>query len=493
MDHNLRSPAQRSEAALKMRSIAIAERPVSAPPTAITALPPAALPARQLHQRLLHQSLLAPLGPLLRRWWPAAALVGGGWLVMEASPPFSHWLSGGPSFTLAAGAAGMLWLLRPRRRPGLADTDLQGWLTRLEGLLPQFEALDAQPSGRSERLIQLRQTLAEAPLRLAVVGLGEADASLQQTLAAALPCPAGLILHWADPLPRWSAAWRWPAVFERCDLLIHRLQAPLLAAELRWLEAMPEGQPAWLLVSAAGQLPQHELRRELEAQLPQGCLGRLLLWDGDNAHLAACLEPLAQGLRQDHGAWRQFTRLRLARQLHGQWQADLELLRRERFDVLLQRTQWLVAAGVVAAPLPSLDLLVLAVANGLMLQEMARLWQCPWTLEQLRTAAAELARAALALGVVEWSSQSLAGLLKVHGATWLLGGASQALSAAYLTRVVGCAMADVLALSSGVSEPDLERLKREAPLIVARAADSERLDWQRFLQQGRQWLREQAA
>ena len=52
--------------------------------------------------------------------------------------------------------------------------------------------------------------------------------------------------------------------------------------------------------------------------------------------------------------------------------------------------------------------------------------------------------------------------------------------------------ADVLALSSGVSEPDLERLKREAPLIVARAAETERLDWQHFLQQGRQWLRDQA-
>ena len=96
---------------------------------------------------------------------------------------------------------------------------------------------------------------------------------------------------------------------------------------------------------------------------------------------------------------------------------------------------------------------------------------------QLRAAAAELARACLALGVVEWSSQTLAGLLKWHGATWL----------------VGRAMADVLALSSGVSEPDLERIKREAPLIVARAAESEKLDWQAFLQQGRQWLTSQAA
>jgi hypothetical protein len=66
--------------------------------------------------------------------------------------------------------------------------------------------------------------------------------------------------------------------------------------------------------------------------------------------------------------------------------------------------------------------------------------------------------------------------------------ALQALSAAYLTRVVGRAMADMLALSAGVSEPDLAEIKRQAPLLVARAAEAEKLDWPAFLEQGRQWL-----
>jgi hypothetical protein len=82
--------------------------------------------------------------------------------------------------------------------------------------------------------------------------------------------------------------------------------------------------------------------------------------------------------------------------------------------------------------------------------------------------------------------------VKWHGATWLVGGALQALSAAYLTRVVAHAMADMLALSAGVSEPDLAAIKREAPLLVARAAEEEKLDWSVFLEQGRQWLRSQA-
>jgi hypothetical protein len=137
--------------------------------------------------------------------------------------------------------------------------------------------------------------------------------------------------------------------------------------------------------------------------------------------------------------------------------------------------------------------LVLAVANGLMLRDMARIWNCPWTLEQLRAAATELAKASLALGVVEWSSQALAGLVKWHGATWLVGGAMQALSAAYLTRVVARAMADMLALSVGVPEPDLAAIQRQAPLLVARAAEAEKLDWAAFLEQARQWLRSQSA
>jgi hypothetical protein len=70
----------------------------------------------------------------------------------------------------------------------------------------------------------------------------------------------------------------------------------------------------------------------------------------------------------------------------------------------------------------------------------------------------------------------------------------QALSAAYLTRVVGRAMADYMALAAGVPEQELEALlQRQAPLLVARAAEEERLDWAQFLQTARSWLQAQSA
>ena len=147
-----------------------------------------------------------------------------------------------------------------------------------------------------------------------------------------------------------------------------------------------------------------------------------------------------------------------------------------------------MAGSGFASPLTSVDLLAVAVANGLMIQEMAQIWGTSIKTEVLQEAAAQLARAALAQGVVEWTGQTLLGLAKLDGGSWLAAGAIQALSAAYLTRVVGRSMADWLALSAGVAEPDLAALQQQAPLLVARAAEEERVNWSGFLKESQQWL-----
>jgi hypothetical protein len=46
-------------------------------------------------------------------------------------------------------------------------------------------------------------------------------------------------------------------------------------------------------------------------------------------------------------------------------------------------------------------------------------------------------------------------------------------------------------LAAGVPEAELERLlQQQAPLLVARAAEEEKLDWAGFLQQAQQWLQQ---
>ena len=423
------------------------------------------------------------------------AVVGGGVLLVDSlHGPLSSLLS-------LSAAAGGLWLLSGRLRPSplALPASSEGWLERLEGVLQAFErletGLEAESSAagqdrRRQELLQLQQRQGRRHLELALVGSAGWSDGLQSALLQSCRSPLPLRVHRSHPLPPAAGAWEWPEPFQRCDHLIVRLDLPLKAADLRWLEAVPEGQEVWLLVDRSEGADWQGQWLALQQQLPEALRTRVWSWTPAQPEgLADELSPLLQQLTTGALVQPERTQLRSLKSLHTRWQLDLEVLRRRHWQQLQQQTQWTVAAGVLVAPLPSLDLLVLAAANGLMLREMARLWDCPWSLEQLQAAATQLARAALSLGVVEWSSQALASVVKLHGATWLVGGVLQALSAAYLTRVVARAMADYLALAAGVPEQELEALlQRQAPLLVARAAESERLDWPGFLQQGRAWV-----
>ena len=437
--------------------------------------------------------LSTALGSQLRRAWPLAVGVGGGLLLLESSQGALSSL-----VSLSAAAAG-LWLLSGRLRPSgrSLPSSVDGWLERCQSVLESFDRLDLQGDPhqqrqRRQKLELIRQRQSEAHLEVALVGCAGWSEMLQAQVLQHCAAPLPLRLLRSHPLPPSSENWRWPEAFRRCDLIVYRLNLPLKASDLRWLEALPQGQPEYVLVDRPADNWQLGLR-QLELQLPEHLRSHCWPWSPQRAdQLGSDLQPLAEAFAALNAERRRLTQQRCLEDLHTEWQVALESLRRSQWQRLLQRTQWTVAAGVVVAPLPSLDLLVLAAANGLMLQDMARLWECPWSLEQLQAAALHLAKACLSLGVVEWSSQALAGLVKLHGATWLVGGALQALSAAYLTRVVGRAMADYMALAAGVPEHELEQLlQQQAPLLVARAAEQEKLDWAGFVQQSQQWLQQQ--
>jgi len=435
--------------------------------------------------------------PRLPVWSRPALVLAGGAVALDG---LAHVLHPGGGFVLGLGAlAGGWWLLTPSGRSPSPwrSNSLADWDGRCEALIPRFSVLEGHEAGeqaRRSQLAQLEDERLSPELHLALVGV-ERPAPVEMdrlgSLATALRGRHPLRLQVGVPLGSRPADWIWPAGPAAADVLLFSLASPLRASELRWLESVPEGQPVWLLITVDSGHDSEDARADLLRQWPSADPQRLLFWDGASANLAPTLAPLGEWLAREAPLLRSRTALRRIEALHGLWQADLERLRRREWQQLQRRTQWLVAAGVLVTPLPSLDLLVLAAANGLMLQEMARLWDCPWNVEQLKAAATELGKAALAQGVVEWSTQALAAAVKLHGATWLVGGALQALSAAYLTRVVGRAMADVLALSAGVSEPDLARIRSEAPLLVARAAEEERLDWAAFLGQGRGWIEQQ--
>ena len=408
----------------------------------------------------------------------ASVLVGGGFSI-AGGLFISDVLHGlGTPLSLAAIAGATAWLLQ-RRKPKLAGklpANFEGLLNHCEELLEQFDLLGLPMVSHQIELKQIKE-LGNRQERHVVLAGAEPKEDLTNILLAAFSGPAPLQLHLAQPLQAAPEDWQWPNLILQADHLVYALAGAPTLADLRWLEALPMAMP--VLVLAPPLAPSElDFLRQWRCQLGQG-------WQLLSREEPLKIEyaPLAQQ--------RASTQCRCLKELIGSWQLLLESERRQQLQPLVQRSQWLVAAAVFASPLPSADLLLLAVVNGLLLKEMAALWRCQWSPDQLQAAATELARTALGLGALEWGSQALAGLLKLNGASWLLGGALQALAAAYFTRVVARSMADYLALAVGVSESDLPSLKAELPLLVANAAAHERLNWNGFGQQASQWLKQQ--
>jgi uncharacterized protein (DUF697 family) len=413
----------------------------------------------------------------------------GSWLFSD----LVHLPGGGAGFLVLG--AGIWWVSRPSQPAQFSEpSSILGWIRRCELVLAQFTelelslGLDGLRSPREEELDRLKAQ--HAPLSVGVVVSEGGTHPSTSELHSALESSHSFELCIAKPLPVVADAWSWPDELEPLDVILYGLPMPLRAADLLRLEELPTDRPAWLLIEDSVHDSREARQDALSCQLPKPWCDRLLFWSGDSSDLRQSLLPVRRHVAQPSRS-REITKQRLLTSLHRRWQAELEQLRRERFRSLLQRSQWIVAGVVIASPVPSVDLLAVAVVNGLMVKEMAQIWGCSWSSEVLQVVARQLGTAALGQGVVEWSGQALLGLAKLDGGTWFAAGLIQGLSAAYLTRVVGASMADWMALNAGVAKPDLDELKRQAPLLVAKAAERERLNLPGFADQAREWLKTQ--
>ena len=92
--------------------------------------------------------------------------------------------------------------------------------------------------------------------------------------------------------------------------------------------------------------------------------------------------------------------------------------------------------------MPSLDLLAATAINAQLIVDLGAVYGQKFSLAQAKTAAGTLAELLVKLGLVELSTQALGSVLKTHAATYVVGGAVQGVSAAYLTRMVGLSLID---------------------------------------------------
>ncbi|WP_320667783.1 YcjF family protein [Prochlorococcus sp. MIT 1307] len=424
-------------------------------------------------------------GPLTKGAILLGSLALGQWFFTD----LIH-VPGGGLGVLVLGA-GIFWLSKPLGGHFEAPTTVQGWVTRCQKVLEEFKSLDGEENSigkNNQRLNILNEIINRSgPQNIAFVSSKGVHLPDRCSVESAICGPNPLNLSWSSSLPLKDNAWIWPKTLFEQDLLVYVLPLPLMASDLLWLEKVPNDQPSWLMVDDNSSLDWPEQLKALQSQLPHRWTDRILRWNNTEKDLTKLLTPVRRVLKYPQKNI-DLTRQRVLAKLHSSWQADLESLRRAKFRNIQQRTQWVVAGAVFASPVPTTDLLAISVANGLMIQEMAQIWSCSWGAESLQLIARQLAGAAVAQGVVEWSGHALLGVAKLHGSSWLAAGTMQALSAAYLTRVVGRSMADWMALNNGVSEPDLEALKKQAPKLIANAARQERLDWTSFLKQAGTWI-----
>ena len=264
------------------------------------------------------------------------------------------------------------------------------------------------------------------------------------------------------------------------DFVIYHLTPPLSAKSLLWLNKLPKDIMLWLMTSSPNtnieKVQIEELRSEIPIQLKQKILD-IDLKDIfiSNIPFAFRINSLTPKITIES------TKKRLLRELHSNWQAEIEVIRRIKLKEVQKKNQLIVAASVFASPVPSVDVLSMTVLNALMINEIKSIWGCTWSPEILEKISKEIIKTAITQGVIEWSGQTLLGISKFHGPNWLIAGSFQAVSAAYLTRVVSRSLADFMAINKGVSESDLENIVTNNEKIVENAFKSEKINWQSFL------------
>ncbi|MGK7883033.1 MAG: YcjF family protein [Crocosphaera sp.] len=133
---------------------------------------------------------------------------------------------------------------------------------------------------------------------------------------------------------------------------------------------------------------------------------------------------------------------REAQEIKQQLKVILNKIRRDRAVPMMEKYQWIAAAAAFANPVSSLDLLATAAINAQMIVDLSNIYQQKFTLSQGQTIAATIGKLMIKLGLVELSTHAISSLLKSNAITYVAGGATQGISAAYLTRVAGLSLVE---------------------------------------------------
>ena len=360
--------------------------------------------------------------------------------------------------------------------------DLDGWIKLCNEDLDFFEEIELHNNLEKQNINRKKalELILNREKKEEIYCIGQKNFDSNATLFKNYFKEDKFKLNFMEKLPKYNSSEIVPEVILNSDAILYFLKLPLSANDFLWLEKLPNNMPIWLVASFTKGLDFNNEIEEVKAQISGEYANRIIRFDKTKNNLANIPFSLRKFFISSNNNIEN-TKKRLLKRLHTNWQSEIEGIRRMQLKDLQRRNQIIVATSVFLSPIPSIDVLSMTVLNSLMIKEIKSIWGCNWSPEILDKVSKQIIKTAIAQGVIEWSGQTLIGLTKLHGPNWLVTGAFQAISAAYLTRVVSSSLADFMALTKGVSEPDLEFIKENSEKIVERAFENEKINWKSLI------------
>ncbi len=360
--------------------------------------------------------------------------------------------------------------------------DLDGWIKLCNEDLDFFEEIELHNNLEKQNIHRKKalELILNREKKEEIYFIGQKNFDLNATLFKNYFKEDKFKLKFMERLPKYNSSEIVPEVILNSDAILYFLKLPLSANDFLWLEKLPKNMPIWLVASFTKELDFNNEIEEVKAQISGEYANRIIRFDKTKNSFANIPFSLHKYFISSNNNIEN-TKKRLLKRLHMNWQSEIEGLRRMQLKDLQRRNQIIVATSVFLSPIPSIDVLSMTVLNSLMIKEIKSIWGCNWSPEILDKVSKQIIKTAIAQGVIEWSGQTLIGLTKLHGPNWLVTGALQAISAAYLTRVVSSSLADFMAITKGVSEPDLEFIKENTDKIVERAFENEKINWKSLI------------
>ncbi len=360
--------------------------------------------------------------------------------------------------------------------------DLDGWVKLCNEDLDFFKELETNNNLEKQNFNRHKsiESILNREKKEAISCIGQKNYDSNKALFKNYFKEENFDLKFIEKLPKYSSSNIVPEVILKSDAILYFLNLPLSANDFLWLEKLPKSMPIWLVALSTNGIDSKNELEELKGQISREFLNRVIIFDTTKNYLASIPFSLRRFFLTSNNNIEN-TKKRLLKRLHTNWQSEIEGIRRFQLKSLQRKNQIIVASSVFLSPIPSIDVLSMTVLNSLMIKEIKSIWGCNWSPEILDKVSKQIIKTAIAQGVIEWSGQTLIGLTKLHGPNWIVTGTFQAISAAYLTRVLSTSLADFMAITKGVSEPDLEFIKENSEKIVEKAFENEKINWKSFM------------